>query len=93
MGGDSSAQLPTAPCWAMAQRQWPEQPENGMFCITRLSLGCFYFQRELISSGCAGVQGFFLPVTKSWKTPLNNISEHGWNKGRAWWGEEQLNQR
>lgn len=27
--------------------------------------------------------GFFSPVTKSWKTALNNISEHGWNKGRA----------
>lgn len=61
-----------------------------MFCITRLSLGCFYFQGELISSACAGVQVFFLPVTKSWKTPLNNISEHRWNKDRAWWEEEQL---
>lgn len=31
---------------------------------------------------------FFSPVTKSWKTPLNNISEHGWNKDRAWGGRE-----
>lgn len=33
--------------------------ENGLFCMARLSSGRFYFQRELISSGCAGVRGFF----------------------------------
>ena len=58
--------------------------EDRLFCTVRLSSGCFYFQRELISSGCAGVWAFFSPpVTKSWKTLLNNISEHGWNKDRA----------
>lgn len=50
--------------------------------MARLSSGCFYFQRELISSACAGVR-FFPPVTESWKTPLNNISKHSWNKDRA----------
>lgn len=60
MGGDSSAQLPTAPYWAISGKQWPEQPHRtgGM---ARLSSGCLYFQRELISSGCAAVQSFFPP--------------------------------
>lgn len=56
--------------------------EHRLFCMASLSSGCFYFQRELISSACAGVR-FFPPVTESWKTPLNNISKHSWNKDRA----------
>lgn len=65
--------------------QWPEE---------LLSTGCSvwpgcprdaFISRE--SSLALLVQEFvfffFPPVTKSWKTPLNNISKHSWNKDRA----------
>lgn len=80
--------------WAATASSWCPAPgrgsvaegaaEHGLLCMAGLSSGCFYFQGELISSACAGVRFFFFPpVTKSWKTPLNNISKHSWNKDRA----------
>lgn len=67
----------------VAQRRWPEELLSTGCSVW---LGCpqdAFISRESSLALLVQEFGFFPHVTKSWKTPLNNISEHSWNKDRA----------